>query len=980
MIASLLVFLVASYSEADELLNVNSSPQTASSSVDAVQTATSTTATADPAGPAAAPDPSMATSTPAAETATSSPAAENPVTAPDSSTAAAGDPAAANSDTGSGSTNNSSTASNNNTDITNNNNALTTNLSFIKADTGNNQTSYNTGSGIITTEKAKGSGEIINVINKNLVNVTGTEVPINSANSDTGASSTNQALVNINNQLTVKNVNNSNTVNELDAYVNSGRNTSGWNTGHGIILTGDADLSVNFATLANTNLVGSQKFYADWQNVYNNWTGDVDLGKESVSNPSPLSNMLINASNSCTGAGSTNQAIANVNDQVSIINQNSGSLKNMVKAEVTSGLNRSNENTGSGSVTSGDVHSSVNMVNFLNSNIVSSNWILKSLNVFGDWNGNIILPRLTMPNLSLGSGGSASSNASTGAGSDNSVASSDTSSTTIANTNRSVITNDINLVTDTGDNKTSYNGGTGVVQFGKADAETNEINVADLNVTGDSWWMVIVNKFGGWNGTTVGSPAGTTVNGSNNTVILTPENSGIRVANSSTGPQSNNDAGVNMNHSTDINNQNDADISNALDIKAISGQNEAQFNTGSGYIDTGDIKAANNIINFANANINVGNWMVAVVNVFGNWAGNLIFDNSGTASSTSPTSGTSLSSNTDTGAGSTNDASSTTSVNTGITNNNDAQTANNTGASSVSGENSASYNTGSGIVSTGGANTTNNVANQVNTNDITVGAGSGGAGTSGNSATGAGSTNDSTSSTANNNLITNNNNGTTSNDILIQNNTGQNSSNYNTGTGVVDTSWANTYLQTYNQQNDNHITMGQLVDDLNSAAASSTASTTDSNAGGSNAGGTAGSGNDNSTTTPSSTDTGSAPSSAGNDDRGGSGAVVPPQGGSSPSGNYHPSNAVPAELGNQKVKDASTKKAAVKERNKADFNNDGKVDDLDLSIMMANFGKKIKNNIYNVDTNGDGVVDDYDLSVFMANWGKALSSLWKKIV
>jgi hypothetical protein len=850
------------------------------------------------------------------------------------STIPSSDETAVNTNTGADSTNVSETTSDNSTNIENINIATTTNDSYLRADTGKNKASFNTGSGIITTQNAKGTGEIVNIINLNNIKTSDPGLPssISAENANTGADSNNLSKVNVNEQLTVHLSNNSKTINQVEAEVNSGQNDANYNTGHGIILTGSASLGLNFVTMANTNLVGAQKFYANWQNIYDNYNGNIDLTSEAAANLSPLSDMMIDASNKSTGADSTNQAIVNVNDQTNIITKNSGKINNEVNASVTSGKNKTNNNTGTGSVASGNVNSSVNVVNFLNSNVVSSNWWLKTLNVFGDWKGNIKLPKMPKPNLQQSQSTAQGVNTWTGVDSTNAANINVNDSTTIANANEAVIANNVSIKTNTGNNETSYNGGSGIVKFGEADAETNELNVANINVTGDSWWMVVINKFGNWVGTTVGSPSDLEVSGTGNTQVLTPLNSGIKVENSSTGPDSNNIAGADVNHTTDINNSNGADIYNNIKVDATSGENESQYNTGHGYIDTGDIRSASNIVNFANANITVGNWLVTVVNVFGNWEGNLIFDTTDaqilnqTGESGQSSNNGQLSNNQNTGAGSNNNASTNTTASNTASTTNSSDLANNASATSLSGENNANYNTGSGIVTTGAAGVNSNINNQINNNATTIGGNGTGTSTAINSGTGAGSNNDVTINNQTTNNIANNNNVNATNNYNASNTTGQNSSNYNTGNGVIDTGWAETYLGLYNQYNSNQVTLGQLAQDFNPGTTTlptdnggtGTATTTDNNgnSGGTNNGGGGGSG--------SSTSTGGG--------GGSSGSIL----------------------------------KAMAQPDKGDLNSDGDINDLDFSIIMSNWGKSFKNK--NADINNDSLVNDKDMAFVLANW------------
>ncbi len=942
-----------------------------------------------------------------------------------------------NANTGSDSENVSTTEINNETDIVNENYAQVFNDSFMEADTGNNSANYNTGSGIIMTEKAKGDGELLNVLNKNILE-TSDEADSSSgaSNLNTGSDSDNVSQTNINNQLTVRNINDANVINRFTARINSGRNDANFNTGHGMIATGDANLGLNFFSMANTNLYGSQKFYANLQNVYNSYVGNVDLSNELAHNTSALSDLLLQASNNSTGNGSNNQSVININDQTSVSNQNEGVLNNEIDAQVISGENSANYNVGTGSIASGDVNSSVNVVNFLNSNITSGNAVVKTLNVFGNWQGDLKLPTMASPALTAGQlTDSETQNSETGADSNNSANTNVNNSLSLTNNNTATIANDVTVRTESGENDASFNGGSGIVQVGSVDGNTNEINVANLNVTGDSWWLIVVNKFGTWSGNAVGAPDSVLVNSTGISTILTPSQSGAIVTNTPTGSESNNEAGVNINHTTDITNTNAADITTTLNIQAISGNNEAQRNSGHGYIQTGDIKAVNNIVNFANSNITVGNWVVVVVNVFGDWDGNLIFNTPGGGGNidvaetvscpvfTSNNGQSNTSMNGDTGSGSQNNNT------TGVGNNNNANINNTTGVSSITGQNNANYNTGSGTISTGQADVGSSVGNQANSNNITnTGQDGVNANDTSNSSTGSGSENNSGSATDNQTDITNSNNAAVDNNLSGTNNTGQNNSNYNTGSTTIDTGWAQAFLDLMNKVNDNTVTIGDLTNLMSQAATvadgqqmqvlnaetipevcpgviieispltstlemggtqkfvavakdsngnalaeqptfswDATGGTIDSD-GNYVAGSSAGS--FVVTATASYGNKGTAniainepPSSGDNSGGGGSGG-----GGGGGSGGGGSSSA--SGLG------GLTYALASPQHKKGDYNNDGTVDDLDFSILMANWGQR-RTGIMASDS-GDGTVDDSDFSLVMANW--TTNNLLSKII
>ena len=866
-----------------------------------------------------------------------------------------GDPSATNTTTGADSTNTTETTVNNETNVTNENNAVTVNNSSLLSNTGNNDASFNTGSGIITTQKAEGRGELINLINNNTVNVeSAASGPIDASNANTGSNSTNEALVDITNQTVIRNINASDTQNMVAADVISGRNSTNSNTGHGIILTGEAALGLNVVTVSNTNFTNVGNLQADMQNVFGNYTGNLDFSAASSSN-NEISEALINAGNSTTGSGSSNSAIVNINDETEITNINSGSIQNNIAANVISGQNKANYNTGTGSIASGDVNSSVSLLNFLNANVTASNFWLKSLNVFGDWSGNINLPSMPAPNLTVSSYSAAGTNSQTGAGSTNEATVDMNNEVAIDNSNEADISNNFNVRSNTGNNLTSFNNGSGIVQYGEADAQVNTANVSDLNITGDSWWLLIVNKFGNWLGTTVGSPENMVVDSNANSTVLSPENSGVTVRNDETGANSNNSAGATINHSTDISNSNTATIQNEVSVIAVSGENEAQYNVGHGYIDAGDIQSAINSVNFANINMNVGNMLIGIVNVFGEWSGNIQFNNSatGSASSQSGTPSESVSANNTTGSGSTNDAGSTTNTTTNINNTNDSTTNNTTAANTTTGDNQANYNTGSGIVSTGGATTTSNATNQSNNNDVNVGAIDCGDTIAANNTTGADSENTTEVSNDCETNINNDNTSSTNNNNTINNSTGGNASSYNTGDGVVDTAWAETFVQLYNQNNENDITVGDVTDAIEDAIEEEEEQQEESPAPENNTGNTS-EGAQNNTTgngSPSAGSTSSPQAGSGSSSGGGGGGG----GGGSASAAFGP----------------VTQNGTTGLR--GDINKDGKVDIYDISILLANWGAKFK--LKEADVNGDNKTTMADFSIVMADWTRSMKNL-----
>src|SRR5207302_369486 len=67
-----------------------------------------------------------------------------------------------------------------------------------------------------------------------------------------------------------------------------------------------------------------------------------------------------------------------------------------------------------------------------------------------------------------------------------------------------------------------------------------------------------------------------------------------------------------------------AAIDNRVQVSALSGQN-AIDNAGTALINTGNALASANIINIANQNIIGKNWILAIIDIFGNFNGDIAF-------------------------------------------------------------------------------------------------------------------------------------------------------------------------------------------------------------------------------------------------------------------------------------------------------------------------------------------------------------------
>ncbi|OGG26635.1 hypothetical protein A2960_00490 [Candidatus Gottesmanbacteria bacterium RIFCSPLOWO2_01_FULL_39_12b] len=405
------------------------------------------------------------------------------------------------------------------------------------------------------------------------------------------------------------------------------------------------------------------------------------------------------------------------------------------------------------------------------------------------------------------------------------------------NKNLADLQNKIDAVTATGNNLANFNTLNGQVYTGDALSTINQLNKLNSNISGMGGFAVF-NIYDNHAGDIVFKLADNNVTGGFSSA------SGNVSKNSDTGPGSSNLADGQSSFTVKEANGNDAKIVNDIVLQSSTGNNTASMNTGDGIVKTGNATSIGNVVNLANTNLNVSNWLFGVVNIFGTLAGNIILPKGSSTSSNTSNSAGVLSENSNTGFGSTNNA---TYDNTSLATFDNANTANITSyveASANSGNNSSSTNTGGGNIVSGSsdvavsnstiANTnTNNeegivwmvIVNEAGkwvghiigspwgessaSNSLPISSTTGGAGQttytadSVNSGTGAFSTNDASYDSSTNSTVTNNNTAEIINNISANADTGNNTATYNTGTSSIETGNAKVGLNLVNMVNTN---------------------------------------------------------------------------------------------------------------------------------------------------------------------------------
>lgn len=334
-------------------------------------------------------------------------------------------------------------------------------------------------------------------------------------NDTTGPESTNEAKVELENEVSILQENNLCVSNNIQVNANTGYNKANKNTGSGSVSTGDANVGVSVSTSGNSNSL----------ELAVNGSGDYYAGNET------------------TGPESENEAKVEVENEVDVTQENNASVSNNVGIDADTGHNKAEKNTGDGSVQTGDVDVEVSVVNDLNENV---------LEIDG-----------------LGSGDPSAVNDTTGPESENEAKVEIENDIEVLQENNLSVSNNVEVDADTGHNKANKNTGDGSVDTGDVEVD------------------VVIENSGN----------------SNEATIEAGVEGEFEASNETTGPQSENEAKVEVENEVDVTQLNNSGVSNHGVIEADTGHNKAEKNTGDGEVDTGDSDVEVEISTDVNSNV-----------------------------------------------------------------------------------------------------------------------------------------------------------------------------------------------------------------------------------------------------------------------------------------------------------------------------------------------------------------------------------------
>lgn len=361
--------------------------------------------------------------------------------------------------------------------------------------------------------------------------------------------------------------------------------------GNVFIETGDAISVLNIANIVNTTVINSLGYMQLLNKLIE---GTLALDLQELFFPGGLS--ALEEMNQCTLMSCASEDVV-----YNLLNTNNATITNNANLDAISGTN-----AGYGDVvtiSTGDTFGAANIINIANTNIIDSNYRLVAVNGLGTLNGDLVLPSEALFRMFFGLPNGL-----------NQVENAGDAYLVDSNVNIAGVNNNLNTIADTGSNNatTSVAGHT---DTGVAYAESNVVNEVNKNLFGGDSLMIHIRVHGSWNGTVYGLPEGLSWMETADGIVIFNEDAEVVPSDI-------------LNYDIDsytahFNNTNTVTIENNININSISGENELE--AGIGVIQTGNAYAGANVLNVANTNVVGRNWVLAIMNIFGDFNGNVSF-------------------------------------------------------------------------------------------------------------------------------------------------------------------------------------------------------------------------------------------------------------------------------------------------------------------------------------------------------------------
>lgn len=422
----------------------------------------------------------------------------------------------------------------------------------------------------------------------------------------------------IKNLVEIVNTNSIKVVNEVKSESLTGQNSiiSGDSGQDALIDTGNINVFANVLNVVNTNLHNSK--IVEIAETFNSLSADVLLNHPETQASEITSDLVkqICTSLECSTLNSftlTNKNYAEVENNIDVLGHSGQNLMQNIEER--------------GLIRSGNVNALVNVLNIVNSNLLNSKWTIASINIFGDWSGDLVLPsELYFTDFF-----------SIGATDNSTITVEDIKKVVISveNDNNIEVVNNVQVDSESGANSIEATGTpagkkgdlveTGI-ESGENQGNANVKNFTNTNVFNGKWYLGMINTLGAWSGNIFSLPEKVAIGATPTGLSFFSSNS--KDSDIAFQKFTETIADINRIDTTliDIKNENDGKIVNNVDLSSLSGENRiVSDEVEQGKIFSGNTYALANILNFANTNLVNADLNIGMVNVFGKWDGNILF-------------------------------------------------------------------------------------------------------------------------------------------------------------------------------------------------------------------------------------------------------------------------------------------------------------------------------------------------------------------
>lgn len=429
-------------------------------------------------------------------------------------------------------------------------------------------------------------------------------------------------------ETSIENTNDATIDRTVDATNDTGNNTLtdniALNGGTNSITTGDAETIQNISTVVNTNVV-AQSAAVVIKDVFEDSTEDINLS--SIAPCFAPGTIITPESFDIENTGNNVKLVDSqtVDSELVIRNNNTADIQNDITLTSNTGDNSAINNISSGtSVSTGDAYTSLNLFTMANTNLVGNCYFYGVINLFGSQNGDIILPyeldvlHNSLTPLVFGSGVT-----NTGDNTEINQSTNTENETIIKNTNNASVNESLTSTNTTGDNSLTdtINFDTiGSIVTGDASSNHNVVDIINSNYVANNFFVLLINRYGTWNGQVIGLDS---------SYMLVPQAGNPTAPNlystliTNTGDSVQNTSNQSSKTTVVVENINNLSVDNNINLLSNTGGNEAgRFNAS---INTGDAQTKANIVTMGNTNITGDNWFFAVINIFDDFIGNIIF-------------------------------------------------------------------------------------------------------------------------------------------------------------------------------------------------------------------------------------------------------------------------------------------------------------------------------------------------------------------